>query len=221
MDQPRYSVKTLLAASTLVAVLVACLAPWLRQIPAISWAAVALSIGCQLGIAAAHGFLWYRKKSAARSSSDDRAVDLVVRFAPVKWTIGSILGLALLLAWANLGHGFVAAERNAIPMTQESPLEALLGCAIPGWLLSHFFIIPRLRSGLPIEFAPNEMHVPGRKPIEWQDLRNFRWIDRASGRLAMIVAPHTQWSTIDVWVQETDVEAVETYLCEKLSGRFR
>lgn len=210
MNHPRYRLKTLLIATTILAVVVACLAPWLRLVTGSQVARLALGMLC-VTLGAGLGWLAmliaYRRMYALRVSSIPSYHLKSIRIRPNRWTT---IGLMSLFLFVALFDSF------SMPPSSMLSFSGCLLFATGGFWLNRAFPQPFLLQG-DVLLADTWLLHPY-QILQLQIYYSYRWRDRESGILE-VTAPFM--CKLELLVRPEDIEAVDTLLSKTLITQGR
>lgn len=218
MNHPRFRVRTLLIATTIAAVVVACLAPWLRGMPTAGWLMLTVRAGLMiLGAAMSvvvaltryHYFLDRARSSLEAISAQCRGVH-----------INPVMGIGLLVVTLPV----LVLLDSLIPVLRfsNSPgASASENWMVMGVVASQYLMSGMVLASVCMRSLTNHTEVKLDRDrfisrgftTRWKPGMRFRWIDRASGQMLLILPKVGQF---ELSIDEDKIEAAERLLTDHL-----
>ncbi|QDU58907.1 hypothetical protein [Aeoliella mucimassa] len=179
MKLPRFRVRALLVTTTIAAVLVACLAPWLREVDWLhALQAVPLRIACILVGCIPYGLGTLWKKQWGTAPPKPEEVRFVVRRR--LWQFINVFSLVCLLVMAAyVLHWDLAPRVNSLITGRVSQKIACLLWVNVGFMVP--MVIDAFRNSLKELQLTDEGVVSFPRIWRWKELGGWHWLDRKRG----------------------------------------
>lgn len=217
MNQPRYRVKSLLIATTITAVVVACLAPWLRLIPP-QYLHVVLSRLFIVGLGTAAGMAinnWHYHRYLAKHSPSEasylvESVGLDANlFRSLLFPFGVIVFMALAAEWSAFNRAMAVGSHALRWWSWWGPRSWLW---IVVGLMGAQIALERMRpQGATL--ITHKLFVHPSQSSGWRRGMKHRWIDRESGKLELVLC---STSRVQLQIPVENVDAIDQLLTENI-----
>ena len=226
MNHVRFRVKTLLIATTVVAVVLVYVLSWMRLVrSALPDAPSQRSHGCYALVGILLVAVLFAMLAAARQNMladilAEKVLPLRMQLVDPRWSVWRVL-VVIALLYGTAAVLVLPPEEPDINTLMIGYYLAYLPDAAAvfclGILWSYLFLIPRVQQSFPVLCTETGMYVPGHKFIAWKWLQKYEWVDRADGRLKLIAPAARAWLPIKVTIHPDDIDAVDEFLSNKLS----
>lgn len=220
MKSPRYRVKTLILATTIAAVVLACLAPWLRELSPAGWKMLAFRAGLlALGavwfvIVAQMRYHYHLFSNRFRPSSE--AIVSRCRSVHADPIFGIGLVVLMLPGLAMMDSLFPVWRFTNSPGTSASSDGLFRGLVVMEYLMTGVivgFVGTRSLTSHARVLLTADRFVSRAFITRWKPGMRFRWQDRVTGRMLLILPKIGQY---ELSIDEDQIEAAEQLLTKNL-----